>query len=169
MSESMATVMKHSVRSQRRFYDKRSSEVKKAPALTFLARTAASAIFEDDAIENESESKVDDEGYRDIQPISGDLVALVASNSTKSLPQILVAKVIRYTKDRKDVLLAHMEEVAENSYTLIIGRSYLESIESLIFPIDIAYNASDRVYELRSDKIDLHNQVCPRAMINRKS
>lgn len=160
MAESMATVMKHSVRSQRRFYDQRSTEVKKAPALRFLAHTATSAIFEDNAIiANESDTKVDDEGYSNINPISGDFVALVANNSTNSSPQIFIGRIIRYSKDRKDVLLAHMEEVSENLFKLVIGKSYFESTDSLIFPIDIVYKASDRVYELRSDKSDLHNEV----------
>ena len=163
LSESLAAVMKHTVRTQRRFYDKRTLAQKKEPALRFLAQTARSGIFDDDDNDmNVSSKEIDKEGFSDeVLPVIGDFVALVARNSTRRSPQIFIAKVLRFSDNKKDVLLAHMEEIEENNFKLTIGKSYLESTNSLIFPIDIAYKTSDRVYELRSQKLDLHNQICP--------
>lgn len=161
LTESMAAVMKHTVRTQRRHYDDRSSNVKKAPALAFLARKATDVIFDGEEYKDQCSKKAeaDDDGFSDPLPCIGDFVALVASNSTTSSPQILLAKILRYSSNKKDVLLGHLEEVTDNLYKFVAGKSYYESSSSLIFPIDIVYKQIDRLYELRSDKLDLHKDV----------
>ena len=84
---------------------------------------------------------------------------LVASNSTKSDPQVLVAKVLRLSEDKKTAYLAEFSELEPGKYRLKAGKSYKEAVDALIYPIDIVYSHSNGVYELRTSQSEIHQQV----------
>ena len=157
LSESVARLMRHSRKTQKRYYDSRSQDLVKRPALGFLAKTATASIFHEDLPFSSSTS--DCRGGEDVRPIPGDFVALVASNSTTASPQIMIAKLLRYTQDGNEALLASMSEVHENTFVLDTGESFLEEANSLIFPVDLVYLPSDRLYQLRSSKLEIHQQT----------
>ena len=157
LTESVARLMRHSKRAQKRFYDCRSQDIIKRPALSFLEKTATEQVFDNDV--QLASSDQDGENVQEVTPLPGDFVALVASNSTTNSPQILIAKLLRYVHDRNEALLASMKEVSESVFVLETGQSFSEDTRSLIFPIDIIYLPSDKVYQLRSSKLEIHKQL----------
>ena len=150
LRESFATVMKHSVRMQKRYYDERPIAQKKSRALDFLASMASRGLSEE-SVELLSDS--------DELPNPGEFVAQVAANSTGSAPEAFVAKVVRLSEDRKIAILAEFSGLRPGRYKLSAGRSYREPINALLYPIDIVYLHSEGEYELRTSKIDIHRQV----------
>ena len=149
LRESFATLMKHSVRTQKRYYDERPLAQKKSRALDLLASVASRSVG-DDSIEVLSDS--DEEGNVEYLPTPGEFVALVATNSTAKFPEIFVGRVIRLTEDRKTAYLAEVSEEAP-------GKSFREDVSALVYPIDIVYLHSNGKYELRTPKIDIHREV----------
>ena len=92
LRESLATVMKHSVRTQKKYYDERPLEQKKEKALDLLSSMASRTLGEDSV---EVLSDEDEEGNIEYLPTQGEFVALVATNSTKHVPEVFVAKILR--------------------------------------------------------------------------
>ena len=156
LRDSFATLMKHSVRTQKRFYDERPLAQKKSKALHLLSSMACRGL-EEDGIEIVSDE--DEEGNIEYIPLPGDFVALVAANSTDKSPEVFVAKVLRLSEDRKTAYLAEFSETEPEKFKLNAGKSYQEAVNALIFPIDLVYVHSNGIYELRTPKIDIHRQV----------
>ena len=94
--------MKHSVRAQQKCYDERPLTQKKERALDLLNSVASRSLNED---EPEIVSYEDQEGYLDCLPVPGDFVALVTANSTKKIPEVFVAKILRLSEDQKKLLI----------------------------------------------------------------
>lgn len=153
LRESFATLMKHSIRAQQKYYDERPLTQKKERALDLLTSVASRSLDED---EPEIVSDEDQEGYLDCLPVPGDFVALVAANSTEKVPEVFVAKLLRLSEDKKTAYLADFAEEEPGRFKSKAGKSYRENTSSLIFPIDIVFSHSDGLYELRTPKIDLH-------------
>ena len=82
---------------------------------------------------------------------------LVAANCTKSIPDVFVAKVLKFSEHRKTAYLAQFEETEPGKFKLNTGKSYKETVGKLIYPVDIVYLQTYGVYELRTPKIDIHN------------
>ena len=156
LRESFATLMKHSVRTQKRCYDERPLAQKKCRALGLLS-SVASRSLEQDAIQVLGDE--DEEGRIEYLPVPGDFVSLVAANSTKNDPEVFVAKVLRLSEDQRTAYLAEFSEIEQGKFKLSAGKSYTESVNALIFPIDVVYLHSNGVYELRTPKTDIHRQV----------
>ena len=156
LRESIASVMKHSLRTQRRHYDERPMSEKKVRAISFLGDMTSRAICEDEV---HVVSDEDDDGFVEVLPSNGELVALVAADSTISVPSVFVGKVLRYSEDHKTVFLADFQEVEPCKFKLNAGKSYRESAKSIVYPVDIVYLHASGVYELRTPKSDIHKQV----------
>ena len=156
LRESFATLMKHSVRTQKRFYDERPLAAKKSRALDMLSNMAARSLGEDEVQIIEDE---DSDGNIEFVPLQGEFVALVAANSSRSNPEVFLAKILRLSEDHKTAFLAEFSEIEAGKFKLNAGKSYKEALEALIYPVDVVYLHSDGLYELRTPKIDLHNQV----------
>ena len=156
LRESFATLMKHSVRTQRRFYDERPLAQKKSRALDLLSSMASRSLEEDGVQIIEDE---DSEGNIELLPHPGEFVALVASDSTRSDPKCFVARVLRLSEDHKTAFLAEFSEVETGKFKLNAGKSFEEALNAVIYPVDVVYSHSNGLYELRTSKIDSHNQV----------
>ena len=156
LRESFATVMKHSVRTQQRYYDQRPLEDKKEKALDLLSSVASRTLGEDCV---EVLSDEDEAGNIEYLPTQGEFVALMAANSSKKVPEVFVAKILRLSQDKKMAYLAEFFEPEPGKFRLDAGKSFREQVSALIYPIDIVYLHADGVYELRTPKIDIHNQV----------
>ena len=129
LRESFATLMKHSVRTQKRYYDEQPIPQKNSKALDLLASVASRSVG-DDSVEVGSDS--DEEGNADYLPTLGEFVALVAANSTAKFPEVSVGRVIRLTEDRKTAYLAEFSEEAP-------GKSLRGNVSALVYPINIVY------------------------------
>ena len=81
-------------------------------------------------------------------PSNGELVALVAADSTISVPSMFVGKVLCYSEDHKTVFLANFQEVEPCKFKLNASKSYKESAKSIAYLIDIVYRYASGVYEL---------------------
>ena len=156
LRESFATLMKHSVRTQKRFYDERPLAQKKSKALDMLSSTVSRSLDEDGVLILSDE---DEEGNIEYLPIPGDFVALVASNSTEKCPEVFIGKVLRLSEDHKTAYLAEYSETEPAKFKLNAGKSFKEAVNALIYPIDLVYLHSNGIYELRTPKIDIHRQV----------
>ena len=148
--------MKHSVRSQKRFYDERPLAVKKMKAIDLLSSALARGI---EANEVDILSDEDQEGYIEYLPNHGEFVALVAANSTQPKPEVLVARLLRLSEDHKTAYLMDFNELETGQFKLNAGKSYKGAVAALIYPMDVVYLHSNGVYKLRTPKIDIHNQV----------
>ena len=103
-------------------------------------------------------SDKDQEGYIEYLPNPGEFIALVAANSTRPKPEVFVARLLRFYGDHKTAYLADFNELEPGQFKLNAGKSY-EAVAALIYPIDVVYIHSNGVYELKTPKIDIHNQV----------
>ena len=92
----------------------------------------------------------------------GEMCALLLSDVRSSSPKIFLAKVLNYNADGRTVRLAWFREIdgSPYHYKFQIGNSvWEESVSSLIYPLDISYNREDGVYELRSSKEEIFQQL----------
>ena len=95
----------------------------------------------------------------------GDIVALAEDASTREHPVILLGKVLRIYPDSREVLLAHLKQMEKSrksraDYKITAGRdAWVEGFDSLVFPIDIAYDTARGVYSLRTPVRDIHDHV----------
>ena len=96
-----------------------------------------------------------------VVPQTGDIVALLDPAASKTDISFFIAKVARYTKDRREAHLIHLGQVegSDNLYVLKPGRVWTESLKALIFPIDIVYDSSKKAYELRTTPDCLYKYV----------
>ena len=154
LRESFVTLMKHSVRTQRRFYDERPLAGKKSRALDFLSSMASRSL--EDAVQIIEDE--DAEGNIEILPLPGEFVASVAADSTHSRPKCFLAKLLRLSEDHKTAFLAEFSEIEDGKFKLNAGKCYKEALNAVIYP-NVIYLHSNGLYELRTSKIDIHNQV----------
>ena len=82
-------------------------------------------------------------------PSNGELVALVAADSTISILSMFIGKVLCYFQDHKTVFLANFQEVEPCKFKLNVSKSYRESAKSIVYSVDIIYLYARGVYELR--------------------
>ncbi|KAL5459782.1 hypothetical protein EMCRGX_G033155 [Ephydatia muelleri] len=159
-----ARAMRHSRKEQCRTYDKRTSSDKVAFAVDLSATQASSAlgIAAGPSTSSRKASKIK---KSKLPPSVGDIVALAEDASTREHPVILLGKVLRIYPDSREVLLAHLKQVEKSrksrpDYKITAGRdAWVEGFDSLVFPIDIAYDTARGVYSLRTPVRDIHDHV----------
>ena len=90
-------------------------------------------------------------------PTSGQVVALVASDSSEKEPKIFLAKVLSVKEGLAQ--LHHLEKVStsENLYRPAIGKGavWYERMETLIWPIFITFDEDNRGYRLHNTEKEI--------------
>ena len=84
-------------------------------------------------------------------------MALVEKSATPYDPKILLGKILRTYRKRREALLAHLGPVPNKrrKYQLTVGKdSWTESYDALIYPVDIIFD--DGVYTLRTKPEDIY-------------
>ena len=165
LRKSLAALMKHSVRYQETVYCDQTHDEKTKAGRSLMRDSLAADVFgeRDDIADMSAESSdgnsSDDE--LELVPQAGDIVALLDPAATKTDISFFIAKVARYTKDRREAHLIHLGQVegSDNLYVLKPGRVWTESLKALIFPIDIVYDSSKKAYELRTTPDCLYKYV----------
>ena len=154
---SLASLMKHSMRYQELVYNDQSHDEKTRASRHILRTQVAPNIFgEEDFTDSKGDATVveDDlgDGFNKLLPQIGDIVALLDGVSTKDSIHFFLAKIARYNKTRSEAHLSQLELVdnSDNMYVLKPNSVWVESVNALIFPIDILYNSSKHAYELRT-------------------
>jgi len=144
---------------QQQVYDRRTSGEKLQGAITMTAKRTLEHL--DEWHEDEQgEEKEEEEATPTFK--TNDIVALVTPHSTATLPDVLIAKILRMDFKKKEVLLAHLKRdfKKENTYILTVGEdTWKEDFASLIYPVDITYSQATKTYTLRSSLRDIHNSV----------
>ena len=141
-------------------YDRRTSQDRTAQAVKFTAELTASALgtggteeaSRDDAQEDASDGEFE----------VGDIVGLVDRISTRVNPHLILGKILRTYPRKKEVLLAHLAPVANTrkKYKLVVGKdSWTESVNALVYPVDVAYDEETNIYTLRTTPLQIYNCV----------
>jgi len=164
LAESLARVCKHSLRTQVQVYDRRSQQERTKRAHHYLNQSAVNSILDDiPGPSSNAECPGSDSSEEErMLPSPGEMCALLPSDVRSSSPEIFLAKVLHYNADGRTVRLAWFREIdgSPNHYKFQIGNSvWEESVSSLIYPLDISYNREDGVYELRSSKEEIFQQL----------
>ena len=85
-----------------------------------------------------------------------DVVAVVEETSTHLQPKILRVM-------KKEVLLAWLKptkKAAKTGYSMVVGTdTWIESTAALIYPIDVEWDESSRMYLLHSDPVQIHKAL----------
>ena len=77
--------------------------------MSFCLRSMTSTSLREGSVDVLSDE--DEESNIGLLPAQGDFVALVAANSTKSVTEVFVAKLLRIADDRKTAYLAEFSEL----------------------------------------------------------
>lgn len=106
LRESFATLMKHWVPTQKRYWDKRPLGQKKSRAVNLLG------LFASRSPDKDSVEIVSDEDKGNIAYLPGqvEFVALVAANSMEASPEVFVATVLRLSEDQKLPILQSVKK-----------------------------------------------------------
>ena len=95
-------------------------------------------------------------------PEVGDIVALIDGATTcLGDASIFLAKVIRFEENGMEALLMELRKIPgeESLYRAVAHSSWHESKNSLIFPVDVAWDKRRQVYELRSTIKEIYSAV----------
>ncbi len=166
--KSLAFLMKHSVRYQESVYNDQTSDERTKAARQVIREKIAQNVFGDigdisncSDRQNSPTNTSDSEDDFELLPMAGDICALLDSCSTKDNVEFFLAKIARYTQDKSEVHLIHMERLEdhENLYRLKPGRAWTESLKSIIFPVDCVWNQTSNAYELRTLPKDIFKAV----------
>ena len=165
--KSLASLMKHSMRYQEQVYNDQSHQEKTEAGRNLLRTKIAPSIFgdKDDVVSiaddaDFSSDKSESEEF-ELKPQVGDIVALLDSASTKESILFFLAKIARFTPDRSEAHLSQLVTVddSDNMYVLKPSAVWKESVDSLVFPVDVVYNSSKRAYVLRTSPKDIYESV----------
>ena len=164
LAESLARVCKHSLRTQIKVYDQRSQHERTKRALHYLNQSAVNAIVDDNpgTSYNADDEEEDLSGDESCPPAPGEICALILADARATASEIFLAKVLKYNADGQTVRLAWLEQLEgqPNHYKFQVGHSaWEEKISSLIYPLDVSYNRNEGIYELRSSKKEIYQQL----------
>ena len=140
-------------------------------AVSLMGRNTLRQLAEDDDDDHEKgdDREKGDESEND-EPSFGltDIVAVVEPNSTDLHPLIILAKILRIDRLRREVLLAHLAPVSddadgrENIFRLVVGRgTWKESFDAVVYPIDVRCSNTG-LYTLLTPAEDIHKVIHPK-------
>eukprot|EP00731_Ephydatia_muelleri_P033656 Em0034g38a len=159
--------MRHSCREQSRSYDRRTSSDKVSRAVALASDRVAVVLDTNTASRSSSKSSRKVKSRPDSQelhaiPEIGDIIAAVQDVSTLREPLIWFGKVMRVYAEKKEVLLGELvqQNGRAKNYKLKIGQgTWVEPFDSLVYPVDMAYNSSSGMYTLRTSLREIHMDV----------
>lgn len=145
--DSLAKAMRHSTTQQKRTYDRRTYSQRISKGVKFTSKTIESII---PTITNDTCEETP-------TIVTGEMVALLDNDSTRSSPKVLFAKILRINCDTKSALLNQLVEFQPGMYKLKIGAGRWEAkLMSLIPGIDFQFTNGG--YQLRTNIDDIVEQ-----------
>ena len=179
LQESLASLMRHSLKHQQQTYCDISRQDQTSLSRDLLNKSvevAANPVVEEKEEEHSngliggggvpsfgdsSTSKSSLISWQQHSPAVGDVVALVDGSSTCYDDAAIFLAVIRFSKDESEALLMEFREIAgeQSLYHAVVDSSWCESTDSLIFPVDVVWDRKRRAYELRSSVADIYGTV----------
>ena len=169
---------------QKRTYDRRTTNERVGKAVDLMGRVTATQLQEDSfspeeshgddsndettgvAASSSSSSSSPPSHHRHSLPYrEGDIVAVVDEHSTRKKPVFILGKVLQLLK-RRQALLAHLapqqgeEEEGATRFKLRVGSTtWLESLDAVVFPVDVEFDNRDRLYRLRTSPLEIHESL----------
>ena len=162
--ESIARVLSHGTRSARKYYNDQTDDELEIEGRHFIASTSAKILNGDDpcaAVPIDIDGDVDDMDDAHAYPSVGDICAFVEGESTTRNPKFLLAKVLRWNKAQSMVLLSQLREdqTHKGRYEMAISKSWWETSQAIVWPIDVSYEPNLAAFVLRTPAIEIHNLV----------
>ena len=103
---------------------------------------------------------VDDDDDDDDDVNVGDIVALLdGASSCAEDASIFVGRVMKVREFEAQLMEFRCVDESKRLYRALVGRSWWESLDALIHPIDIIYDRKNELYELRSSPADIYRVV----------
>jgi hypothetical protein len=164
LRESLADLMRHSLKHQQRTYNDKSRQERTSISRDLLNRSVESVANTRDSpdsasINGEKESRERSPRVEE-EVCVGDIVALLDPVSTcEENASIFVGKVMRIIEDEALLLEFCCVDGSKNLYRAAAGSSWWERLRSLIHPIDIVYDRKNEVYEMRCSTADIYRAV----------
>lgn len=169
LRESLAALMKHSVRHQQDTYNDQRRNERVQMSRSFMRKQ----LVETDLFEmEENEMRVcqdsknslasEEPNSEALLPQIGELVALLDPASTgPDNAFIFIAKVLRYTPDKDRVYLQELEKLNDacDLYRAKCSSTWWENVQTLCYPIDIVYISSEKAYQLRSTAKQIYHDI----------
>ena len=166
---------------QKRTYDRRTTNERVGKAVDLMGRVTATQLQEDSFSPEESHGDDSNDETTGVAASSsssppshhchslpyreGDIVAVVDECSTRKKPVFILGKVLQLLK-RRQALLAHLapqqgeEEEGATRFKLRVGSTtWLESLDAVVFPVDVEFDDRDRLYRLRTSPLEIHESL----------
>ena len=171
LRESLAELMRHSLKHQQKTYCDISRQDRTSLSRDLLNRSVEMAAKQSAGDEGNKDADDVDGGGKESSERScsdddtvciGDIVALVDNVSTCAEDaSIFVGRVIRVIENEALLMEFRCVDSRKNRYRSVVGSSWWESVDSLVHPIDIVYDRTNELYELRSSPADIYRIVYP--------
>ena len=169
LRESLACLLKHSVRHQQQTYNDLRRQDRVEIGRKFMRKSILSYDHDDEernemaSVESSSRQlSSGDTDETELLPLVGEFCALLDPASTgEKNALIFVAKVLRYTPDKKRVCLQEMEPVNDSSqlYRAKVSSVWWENVECISYPIDIVFSSSENAYQLRTTPAQIYHDI----------
>ncbi|CAB3988315.1 Hypothetical predicted protein [Paramuricea clavata] len=160
LRESLAVLMRHSLKHQQTTYCDISRQDRTFLSLDLVNKSVAEATSSKKSrVESCAESSCPVEPQHS-QICVGDMVGLVDSVSTCAEDAVVfVGRVVKIRAN--EVLLMEFRKVEgrETFYRAVVDSSWWENLNSIIYPIDIVYDSREQAYELRSTVAEIYEAV----------
>jgi hypothetical protein len=163
LRESLAVLMRHSLKHQQTTYCDISRQDRTFLSLDLVNKSVAEATSsKKPRVESCAESSCPRKGVESqhSQICVGDMVGLVDSVSTCAEDAVVfVGRVVKIRAN--EVLLMEFRKVEgrETFYRAVVDSSWWENLNSIIYPIDIVYDSREQAYELRSTVAEIYDAV----------
>lgn len=157
LRESLATLMRHSLKQQQMTYCDISRQEKTLMSRQLLNKSIEQATFGESDLAKCSESVTEPQRFG-----VGDLCAVLDSISTgEENAKFYLGKIVKFSDDGNEVLLLELRKINDNEpfYKAEVDNSWWEPVGAIVFPLDIVFHSAKSVYELRSSSSDIYHAV----------
>ena len=146
LRESLAELMRHSLKHQQQTYCDISCQERALLSRSLVNESVEKTVEEGSGVSvNRSSEKC--ERRSDIAV--GDIVALLDSVSTSAgNASIFVGRVVKVRGDEAQLIEFRCVNSAKKLYRPVVDSSWWESLNALVYPVDIVYDRENELYEL---------------------
>ena len=169
LRESLATLMRHSLKYQQVTYCDRSRAEKTSLSRNLLNKSIEEATFSaggaGNVVSGGEGGGCASNGQRERRKLGvGDLCAVLDKISTcEEDAAFFLGRIVRFSDDEDEVLLMEFRKISEDEpfYKAAVDQSWWEPVDAVISPLDIVFDPARRAYELRSSAADIYRAVFP--------
>ena len=158
LRESLAELMRHSLKHQQQTYCDISRQERTSLSRSLVNESVEKTVEGGSGVSVKNSEKC--ERRSDIAV--GDIVALLDSVSTSAEnASIFVGRVVKVRGDEALLMEFRCVNSAKRLYRPVVDSSWWESLNALVYPVDIVYDRKNELYELRSSPSEVFQVVFP--------